>query len=140
MVDGIVGFLSRLSLVPEDGLAETAEFCRKDVEEWIEIETNELVAEASISGACGSIHYGGELQNQSGSDAMMDDCVAEDECEITERRAVPSAVVLARLFKSLESLGVECDVSNDFSHLRSAKRAFLDVGETQDLGSSLLGT
>ena len=53
--------------------------------------------------------------------------MAEGECEITERRAVPSAVVLARLFRSLESLGVECDVSNALSHLRSAKRAFLEA-------------
>ncbi|CDF77539.1 unnamed protein product [Chondrus crispus] len=46
---------------------------------------------------------------------------------MTERRAVPSAVVLGRLFGSLESLGVECDVSNALSHLRSAKRAFLEA-------------
>ncbi|CDF35791.1 unnamed protein product [Chondrus crispus] len=57
----------------------------------------------------------------------MDDCVAEGECEITERRAVQSAVVLARLFESLGSLGVECDVSNALSHLRSTKRAFLEA-------------
>ena len=57
----------------------------------------------------------------------MDDCVAEGECEITERRVVPSAVVLARLFAPLESLGVECDVNNAISHLRSAKRAFLEA-------------
>ena len=57
----------------------------------------------------------------------MGDCVAEGEFEITERRVVPSAVVLARLFGPLESLGVECDVNNALSHLRSAKRAFLEA-------------
>ena len=127
MVDSIVGFISRLSLAPGDVLAETAEPSRMDVEDWIEIETNQLVAEASISDACDSIHYRGELQNQSASDAIMDDCVGESECEITERRVVPSAVVLARLFGPLESMGVECDVNNALSHLRYAKRAFLEA-------------
>ena len=47
-----------------------------------------------------------------------------DECEIIERRIVPNAVDLARLFEPLESLGVGCDVSNALSHLRNAKRAF----------------
>ena len=49
----------------------------------------------------------------------------EDDCEVTKRRAVPSAVVLASMFQSLRSVGVACDVSNALSHLRSAKRAFL---------------
>ena len=57
----------------------------------------------------------------------MDDCVAEGECKFTEKRVVPSALVLARLFGPLESLGVVCDVNNALSHLRSAKRAFLEA-------------
>ena len=58
---------------------------------------------------------------------MLDGFGEHDECEIIERRIVPNAVDLARLFGPLESLGVGCDVSNALSHLRSAKRAFLEA-------------
>ena len=58
---------------------------------------------------------------------MLDGFGEHDECEITERRIVPNAVDLARLFGPLESLGVGCDVSNALSHLMSAKRAFLEA-------------
>ena len=58
---------------------------------------------------------------------MLDGFREHDECEIIERWIVPNAVDLARLFGPLESLGMGCDVSNALSHLRSAKRAFLEV-------------
>ena len=55
-----------------------------------------------------------------------------NECEIVERRIVQNAVDLARLFGPLESLGVGCDVSNALSHLRSAKRAFLETRHEEE--------
>ena len=58
---------------------------------------------------------------------MLDGFAEHDECEIIERRIVPNAVDLARLFGPLESLGEGCDVSYALSHLRSAKRAFLEA-------------
>ena len=48
--------------------------------------------------------------------------MADDKFEITERRRVPNAVVLAKLSWSLENVGVGA-----ISHLTSAKRAILEA-------------
>ena len=40
---------------------------------------------------------------------------------------------LVRLFGPLESLGVECDVRNALSHLRSAKQAFLEAKHEREV-------
>ena len=127
MVDSMVRLLSRLNMEPGEGPTEFMEICGRDIQEWVDIETNERVREASISDAWDSIQYTGERLEEAAVEGMLDRSGENDECEIIEKRIVPNAVDLARLFGPLESLGVGCDVSNDLSHLRSAKRAFLEA-------------
>ena len=127
MVASMVRFLSPLNLESEKGPTEFMEICERDIQEWVDIETNEHVREASISDACDSMQYTGERLEDAAGEGMLDGFGEHDDCEIIERHIVPYAVDLARLFGPLESLGVECDVRNALSHLRSAKRAFLEA-------------
>lgn len=72
------------------------EICRRYVQEWVEIETNEHVREASISDACDSIQYTRERLEEAAGEGMLDGFGEHDECEIIERRIVPNALDLAR--------------------------------------------
>ena len=109
MVNSMVRLVSRLNLESREGPTEFMEICGRDIQEWVEIETNEHVREASISDACDSIQYTGERLEEAAGEGMRDGFGEHDECEIIERQIVPNAADLARLFGPFESLVVGCD-------------------------------
>ena len=63
------------------------------MEEWIEIETNELAAEAAISDSSDSIRYDRALQNQSGNGVVMDDCKVCQKTTVKLQRGAPYLVL-----------------------------------------------
>ena len=122
IVDEVLQMLRRLQIGVDSRFTGTQSLDRKEVEQWVNIESDEDMVEASVNDASDFLNTTQLVRNPPETQSSDEDESAGD---TIGRSVIPSALEIAELFGDLELLASEYQVADALSHLWSARRAFL---------------